>query len=58
MWRAGPQGGIAKGKSIAPHLEQMVDEYYSLMGWDENGRPTPDTLKRVGLEGESLRDQQ
>ena len=46
-----PQGGIAKGKSIAPHLERMVEEYYSLMGWDERGRPTPDTLKRVGLEG-------
>jgi aldehyde:ferredoxin oxidoreductase len=46
-----PQGGIAEGKSIAPHLEQMVNEYYSLMGWDENGRPTPDTLKRMGLEG-------
>lgn len=47
-----PQGGIAKGKSIAPHLERMVDEYYSLMGWDEAGRPTPETLTRLGLEGE------
>jgi aldehyde:ferredoxin oxidoreductase len=42
---------FAEGKSIAPHLEQMVDDYYSLMGWDEKGRPTPDTLKRMGLEG-------
>jgi aldehyde:ferredoxin oxidoreductase len=29
----------------------MVREYYSLMGWDEEGRPTSDTLKRLGLEG-------
>jgi aldehyde:ferredoxin oxidoreductase len=29
----------------------MVDDYYSLMGWDEKGRLTPDTLKRMGLEG-------
>jgi aldehyde:ferredoxin oxidoreductase len=46
-----PQEGIAKGKSIAPHLERMVGEYYALMGWDEEGRPTPETLKRLGLEG-------
>ena len=39
------------GKSIAPHLERLVDENYSLMGWDEGGRPTPETLKRLGLEG-------
>jgi len=46
-----PQSGIAKGKSIAPRLERIMGEYYALMGWDEQGRPTPETLKRLGLEG-------
>lgn len=46
-----PSSGIAKGQSIAPHLERMVGEYYALMGWDESGRPTPATLERLGLEG-------
>jgi aldehyde:ferredoxin oxidoreductase len=24
--------------------------YYSLMGWDANGVPTPETLEAMGLE--------
>lgn len=46
-----PSAGAAAGKSIRPHLEHMVDEYYHHMGW-ENARPTAATLQRVGLAGE------
>lgn len=45
-----PTVGKAAGKSIKPHLERMVREYYQHMGWEEaTGRPTPETLQRVGL---------
>lgn len=46
-----PTMGAAAGKSIKPHLERMVREYYQHMGW-ENARPTAATLTRVGLAGE------
>jgi aldehyde:ferredoxin oxidoreductase len=31
-------------------LENLLDEYYETRGWDQNGIPTGETLKRVGLE--------
>jgi aldehyde:ferredoxin oxidoreductase len=31
-------------------LEVLLNEYYGARGWDENGIPTKETLKRVGLE--------
>ncbi len=31
-------------------LEAMLDRYYRLRGWDENGVPTPETLERLGLD--------
>ncbi len=33
-------------------FEKMVDEYYEHHGWDKNGVPKPETLKRLGLENE------
>jgi aldehyde:ferredoxin oxidoreductase len=30
---------------------QMLSWYYELRGWDQNGIPTPETLKRLGLKG-------
>ncbi len=30
-------------------FEAMLDRYYRLRGWDENGIPTPETLRRLGL---------
>ena len=45
-----PKDGPAQGKSILPHLGKMLRDYYELMGWDENGRPLPQTLKALGLE--------
>ncbi len=33
-------------------FEKMVDEYYEHHGWDKDGVPKPETLKRLGLENE------
>ncbi len=42
--------GPSKGKTIAPYLPAMVDEYYRQMGWDvETGLPLPETLQRLGI---------
>jgi len=41
--------GPAKGQ--ASRLHEMLDEYYDLRGWDEEGRPRPETLKALELEG-------
>jgi aldehyde:ferredoxin oxidoreductase len=46
-----PPDGGAKGKTIAPYLEDMVKEYNRLMDWDwETGRPSKNKLKELGLE--------
>ena len=43
--------GNYKGEQIDPEKwETMLDEYYQLRGWDENGVPTPEKLKELGLE--------
>ncbi|MCK4764801.1 MAG: aldehyde ferredoxin oxidoreductase family protein [Candidatus Aminicenantes bacterium] len=33
-------------------FEKMIDEYYVHHGWDENGVPTAETLKRLGIDEE------
>ena len=30
-------------------MEPMVKEFYSLMGWDERGRPKPEKLSELGI---------
>jgi len=44
-----PLDGPAAGQSIMPHWDKMLQNYYDLMGWDEKGRPLPETLKSLGL---------
>jgi aldehyde:ferredoxin oxidoreductase len=39
--------GPAKGMVVP--LFKMLPEYYKLRGWDENGIPTPEKLKGLGL---------
>jgi aldehyde:ferredoxin oxidoreductase len=39
--------GSAGGQVV--DLEPMLDEYYRIMGWAENGVPTPEQLKMLGL---------
>jgi aldehyde:ferredoxin oxidoreductase len=39
--------GPAKG--LVCHLEEMLDDYYQLRGWTEDGIPTQERLKVLGL---------
>jgi aldehyde:ferredoxin oxidoreductase len=39
--------GPARGHVV--ELDQMLPEFYRLRGWDENGVPTPEKLKSLGL---------
>lgn len=48
MLNDSPTAGPCKGQSI--NLDIMLDEYYAVMGWDKEGRPTPETLERMALE--------
>lgn len=40
-------GGPGQGQTV--ELSQMLDEYYKLMGWDKEGKPTPKKLKELDL---------
>ncbi|MFW9809314.1 MAG: aldehyde ferredoxin oxidoreductase family protein [Candidatus Thorarchaeota archaeon] len=31
------------------HLDEMLKEYYKLRGWDKDGRPTKETLKKLDI---------
>jgi aldehyde:ferredoxin oxidoreductase len=33
-------------------FKKMIDEFYQHHGWDENGIPRPETLKRLDLDNE------
>lgn len=44
--------GPAQGKVILrKEFSKILDEYYRLHGWDENGVPKRNTLKRLGIDG-------
>lgn len=40
--------GPAKG--MVCHLDEMLNDYYQLRGWDQNGIPTEKKLRDLGLE--------
>lgn len=40
--------GPAKGK-VAP-LDELLTQFYSLCGWDEDGKPTREKLQELGLD--------
>lgn len=43
--------GPAKGQLFGQEgLDTMLQEYYALRGWDEQGVPLPETLQRLGIE--------
>lgn len=51
LTKEGAPKGPSPGQVV--ELDQMLDEYYEQRGWNlENGFPTMDTLKRLGLEKE------
>ena len=42
-----------KGKTIdGKQFEKMLDEYYALHNWDQDGVPTREALKKLGLDKE------
>jgi aldehyde:ferredoxin oxidoreductase len=46
--------GPARGHVITQEgFDEMLDEYYLLHGWDENGIPKKLTLRRLGLDNEN-----
>jgi aldehyde:ferredoxin oxidoreductase len=45
-----PVDGPIKGIGIMPHWDEMLRNYYTLMGWDpETGVPLRETLENLGL---------
>lgn len=45
-----PTDGPYEGIGIMPHWDTMLQRYYKQMGWDKTGKPTPLTLKNLGLD--------
>jgi len=46
-----PLDGIAEGRGIMHNWDNMLHNYYNLMGWDEKtGKPRPETLRSLGLD--------
>jgi aldehyde:ferredoxin oxidoreductase len=45
-----PSDGVAAGRGIMPHWDEMLSNYYDLTGWNEQGVPLPDTLRGLGLD--------
>lgn len=37
------------GKGMVCHLEEMLEAYYRIRGWDQEGRPTEEKLRELGL---------
>ncbi len=49
-WMKEPGDGPIQGEKIElEQYEGMLSEYYKLRGWDENGRPSNETLKKLDL---------
>ena len=44
-----PIDGPAAGVSIQPVWDEMLANYYRLMGWAQTGVPTRETLEGLGL---------
>jgi len=43
----GPSQGMYTPKE---ELDEMLDKYYKLRGWDQNGIPVPETIKKLDLD--------
>ncbi len=42
--------GPSQGNTVP--LDQMLDEYYELMGWDADGIPSEERMRKLGLQAE------
>ncbi|MEW6266971.1 MAG: aldehyde ferredoxin oxidoreductase family protein [Thermodesulfobacteriota bacterium] len=49
-----PRGSGGSADNLPP-LEQMLEEYYAVRGWDAEGVPRAETLRRLGLAREGHR---
>ena len=46
---------VVKNKCLdRDKFRNLLDEYYTLHGWDKNGVPRPATLKKLGLDPKSM----
>jgi aldehyde:ferredoxin oxidoreductase len=46
--------GPSKGEVVSRgEFNKMLDEYYAVHGWDEQGIPRRTTLRRLGLSDEN-----
>ena len=45
-----PLQGSGPAKGHVVELDPMLDEYYTLMGWDRNGVPTQERLRELQLD--------
>jgi len=49
-------GPTSQSATIEPEkFDAMLDEYYSLRGWDREGVPTPQKLDELGIGDYALR---
>jgi len=44
-----PSGPQAGHRITQDDMDRLVSDYYKLRGWDEDGKPRPETLERLGL---------
>ena len=43
--------GPTRGRILTEEMYNiMLDEYYQVRGWDQDGVPTPETIRRLGLD--------
>ncbi|MFC1950415.1 aldehyde ferredoxin oxidoreductase family protein [Chloroflexota bacterium] len=53
MFETPVPGGVLKGEKLDRRkFNKMIDEYYQLRGWDEDGIPEERTFKKFGLSSE------
>jgi aldehyde:ferredoxin oxidoreductase len=45
-----PEGPKKGAVVTAEMLKKIQDEYYTALGWNDNGLPTPEVLKKYGLD--------
>lgn len=43
----------SKGELHTIDIERLLDDYYLARGWDTDGKPLPETLKRLGIADQS-----
>jgi aldehyde:ferredoxin oxidoreductase len=47
--------GSAAGQCIGDEkFNRMLDDFYAVQGWDAQGVPTPETLRKYGLAGPEI----